>query len=303
MRIALLLVLAATSCSPAVDAPPGTRDGDDVGLDGGVDLGGEGEGEGSIVAGEGEGEGASSSVGDGTLASPIVIASFPFHDERDTTQAPESSLDAYACAPDTDESGGEFVYTFTVAARGSITVHIGDDAADGVDIDANLLSDENAGACIARDNSDLSFVVDAGTYFLVADTFAADGVPQAGPFTIDVDFHALTTGSCAMQTVDVAVFWPSCDPSIVDCDDSGATVVLHTPTQGPVVEEAHLATDADGFGDGWPTSFTDGIADHYDVSQQASGYVVDRDQPWAPSGEGGSEFGEGATGQKVPVLD
>src|SRR6185437_9030933 len=88
-----------------------------------------------------------------------------------------------------------------------------------------------------------------------------------------------------------------------DCDTSSGEVVLHTPTSGPVVEEAHLATDADGFGDGWPTSFTDGIDNHYAVSQAASGYSVTRDQPWAPAGEGGSQFGQGATSGKVPVLD
>ena len=28
-----------------------------------------------------------------------------------------------------------------------------------------------------------------------------------------------------------------------------------------------------------------------------------RDQPWAPSGEGGSRYGQGSTGRPVPVLD
>ena len=33
---------------------------------------------------------------------------------------------------------------------------------------------------------------------------------------------------------------------------------------------------------GWPTSFTDHIEDHYAISEAASGYVVDRTEPWAP---------------------
>jgi hypothetical protein len=69
------------------------------------------------------------------------------------------------------------------------------------------------------------------------------------------------------------------------------------------VKEAHLVTTEDGFGDGWPSSFTEGIDAHYDNAVAATGYAMTRTEPWAPAGEGGSEYGQGSTGAKVPVVD
>jgi hypothetical protein len=98
------------------------------------------------------------------------------------------------------------------------------------------------------------------------------------------------------------MFWQSCDPGL-DCYETAGEFYLRTPALGPVVKEAHLVTVDDGFGSGWPTSFTDGIVDHYALSEAATGFVAARDQPWAPAGEGGSEYGQGSTGAKVPVID
>jgi hypothetical protein len=50
-------------------------------------------------------------------------------------------------------------------------------------------------------------------------------------------------------------------------------------------------------------SFTDGITDHYALSEASTGYVMDRAEPWAPAGEGGSEYGQGSTGAPLPVED
>ncbi|HEY1099768.1 MAG TPA: hypothetical protein VGF99_12615, partial [Myxococcota bacterium] len=53
----------------------------------------------------------------------------------------------------------------------------------------------------------------------------------------------------------------------------------------------------------WPTSFTDDIEAHYALSETATNYVMERQEPWAPAGEGGSEFGQGSTGAPIPVVD
>ena len=103
------------------------------------------------------------------------------------------------------------------------------------------------------------------------------------------------------------MFWGACTATpnaTLDCRDDGAMRWLRTPSLGPVVGEAHLVTvDEDFSGDGWPTALRDQIDRHYQISQAATGYVMDRDEPWAAEGEGGSHWGGGATGQKLPVLD
>ncbi len=306
-------MVAACAASPgAVIAGEGEGEGDagegegDAAEGEGEGDAGEGEGdagEGEGDAGEGEGEGEGEGDAAGTFDAPIVIGAFPFHDARDTTSAASSDVDSYACAPDTDESGPEFVYTFTVTERGSLAAHVVDDAQNGVDVDVHLLDGPTGDACLARANNDLDAVLDPGSYFLVVDTYFAGGAPQAGPYVLDVDYHAFATGNCATVDREVRMFWSSCDPGIANCVEHDGGVFLRTPAQGPVVEEAHLATVDDGFGSGWPTSFTDGIQSHYALSQAATGFDMQRDQPWAPAGEGGSAFGEGATGHKLPVLD
>jgi hypothetical protein len=122
------------------------------------------------------------------------------------------------------------------------------------------------------------------------------------------DFEVSAEGPCTQFEVILKMFWDSCDGSLdcfeaVDPGDGETYRFLRLPSQGPVVEEAHLVTVAESFGGGWPDNGTDGIQAHYAISEAESGYSTSRDQPWAPAGEGGSEWGQGATGTKLPVLD
>ncbi|MEQ1504516.1 MAG: hypothetical protein ABMB14_19920 [Myxococcota bacterium] len=241
-------------------------------------------------------------LGPGSACDPFPVDPLPYVDARDTRDAPSSLIDAYACAPDTDEHGPEWWYVVTVPTAGLLSASIDEVAGDGVDIDVHLLASPDPDDCLARDHVGVSEAVEAGTYWLVLDTFVdADGVAQAGPYTLSVSFRE--TGDCDTVPTDVEMYWSSCAGSVPDCFTSGAGVFLATPTVGPVVLEAHLVTDADGFGGGWPSSFTDGIGDHYAASEAASGYAMNRDQPWAPAGEGGSEYGQSAYGAPLPVED
>jgi len=104
-----------------------------------------------------------------------------------------------------------------------------------------------------------------------------------------------------MDPQPVRMFWSSCAAGL-DCTDDGTDRWLNTPTIGPVVKEAHLVTVGE-FPGGWPQSFTDGIQAHDTASEALSGYAMDRTEPWAPAGEGGSEYGQGATGGPVPLED
>lgn len=94
--------------------------------------------------------------------------------------------------------------------------------------------------------------------------------------------------------------WSSCDPGL-DCFEQGGKRYLRTPAIGPVVKEAHLVTVEEDFPATWPSSSRDQIARHYALSAQTTGYVMSRTEAWAPAGEGGSMYGQGSTGRKVPV--
>lgn len=112
---------------------------------------------------------------------------------------------------------------------------------------------------------------------------------------------------CAVTPMEVEMVWSSCAPE-VDCverpDAEGVLRrYLHTPTSGRVALEAHLVTVEDDFGGGWPGTFTEGLEAHYALSFATSNYVMDRTEPWAPAGEGGSMFGQSAFSRPLPVLD
>lgn len=243
----------------------------------------------------------------GTFECPIEVDRFPFEDSQDTSRAPSDAADRYACAPDTDETGPEVVYRVRVPERGLLSARL-DDEPGGPDIDLHLLDAPAPEACLLRDNVALSRTVEPGDWWIVADTWTdADGQELAGPYTLTIDFRPLAGDTCALEDLDVEMFWGSCAAGI-DCyegpnADGEMRRFLRTPTTGPMVKEAHLVTVEDDFGGGWPGSFTDEIERHYALSEAATGYAMDRGEPWAPAGEGGSEFGQSAYGRPLPVLD
>jgi len=237
---------------------------------------------------------------EGTFTCPIPVGSLPADDTRDTRDGPSDLANSYPCAPDTDESGPEWVYAVDAPGRGILTAVV--QTGSGVDIDVHLLATADPDSCLARDNLAAAWVVDAGTWFVTLDTWVdADGVALAGEYTVSFDFLPLDAGPCATVDTDLEMYWDDCAVGI-DCV-AGDPPLLRTPSWGPVVGEAHLVTVDDGFGNSWPTSFTDGIDAHYALSEAETGYVMARDQPWAPAGEGGSEYGQAAYGSALPVED
>ncbi len=252
------------------------------------------------VATELDAEVATEVDADGPLTLPFVRAG-------DTRTSTRDAWDRYACAPDTDESGPEDVYVFTVSELGIVRARIDDVAGDTTDVDVHLLSGAGPESCVRRDNTALAWVVRPGTWTLVVDSWVAgDGSARAGAYQLDVSFVPLGSGRCAVDDVEQRMFWSACapGPNALDCRDDGTDRFLRVPSLGPVVGEAHLVTVDEPFaGNGWPTALRDQIDRHYAISEAATGYVMTRDEPWAPEGEGGSHWGGGATGQKLPVLD
>lgn len=236
-------------------------------------------------------------------ASETVATGLPTELTGDTSLSTTSVLDHYAAAPDKNESGPEVLHGLDVTALGILRLTL-IDIPPGVDVDLHLLSGTSAESCVRRGDKSLAWVVRPGHWTVAVDTWVdAGGTPHPGAYRVRVEFLPLDQGRCTTKDVDQEEVWSACAPGI-DCRDAAGARTLATPSLGPVVQEAHLVTTDEAFGgNGWPTSFTDQIARHYTVSEAASGYVMARGEPWAPAGEGGSQYGGGATGAKVPASD
>lgn len=257
---------------------------------GGAGVGGTGVG-GALTGGGGTGGvGGGGDVGGGG-ASPCpdgvtCVTTFPFSDQRDTSLEGETVLDAYGCSPATDESGPEIVYRVTVPDDGFLSVAVYDGS--GVDIDVHLLSALDAATCVDRGDLQAAADVTAGDWWVVADTFVSGGVPQPGAFQIDIGFIVPTIGDCGME---VGVM-----PRVGDGGNS-----LAMPATGPMVLEAHLVTQEEPAP--YPSTATEELEAHYALSQAATGFVMYRDQVWAPL-EGGSHYGAGiGSPTAFPVVD
>ncbi len=223
-------------------------------------------------------ETTSTSTGEPPASCPegvTCVDSFPFTDLRDTTLTGDASFAAYACAPDTDESGPEIVYRVTVPQAGFLSAAVYAD--DGVDIDVHILSALDPAACLDRGDLHARADVPAGDLWIVADTYAVDGVPLSGGFRIDIGFIAPSAGPCDVEIGEMA-----------RVGDGGDHLAM--PATGPIVGEAHLVSQDEP--EPYPMTATDELAEHYALSQSVTGLVMHRSEVWAPL-EGGTFYGAG----------
>jgi len=212
----------------------------------------------------------------------ILVDDFPYYDVGDTSRSTRDRFDAYACGTQA-ETGPEDLYAFTVGEPGTLVARVVAD--DGVDVDVHLLADTSAASCLSRGDEGVSQNLAPGAYFLSVDTFARpDGSERPGAYELHVRFIPRWS-VCAMEGVPIARI--------------GATELLPMPATGRVVKEAHLVTAeehrAGVFGGGWPTRLDDRVAQHWALSEQASGFVAERTEPWAPCCEPSNAFGQGST--------
>ena len=265
----LVASLALVGCDGSVDGRgdggPVTDAADDVaapGLDG------------SVVDGSIE-EDAGPDAAAGCPEGVTCVSTFPFGDDRDTSVEPDGRLDGYSCASTTDESGPEVIYRVSVPEAGFLSVAVYEDA--GVDVDAHVLSALDADACLDRGNFHARADVEAGDHWVVVDTFVADGVPQTGPFHVDIGFTVPSEGPCDLEVGEMH-----------RVNDGGDTLAM--PATGPIVMEAHLVTQEEP--PPYPETSTEHLDEHYALSQSRTGFVLHRSQDWAPM-EGGSFYGTG----------
>lgn len=225
---------------------------------------------------------------DGGLCPPglICVGQFPFIATGDTRLSNSSIFDSYPCKASADESGNEIIYRVNLPQAGFVSAVVYADS--GFDIDLHLLSSLDAASCITRGDKQLQSDVQAGTYYLVADSYVSGGQSLAGSYRIEIGFTQPSTGPCVMETGEMA-----------RVGDGGNH--LQMPATGPMVLEAHLVTQDEP--PPYPTTSTDKLAAHYQLSQTRSGFVMLRTQVWAPL-EGGTFYGAGISSPTLfPVLD
>jgi hypothetical protein len=204
---------------------------------------------------------------------------FPFEVEADTREG-ERHIDTYACSPDSDESGPELEWRVDVPAPGFLSAVVVDDADAGVDVDLHLLRALDGERCIQRGNFDVGVDVEAGSYYLVADSYVSGGAAQAGAFSLRVDFLEPNEGDCSVQS-----------GSMRRVGDGGEALPM--PATGPIVMEAHLVAVDDGYGadrtDPWPQTAAEGLAAHHGRGADDTRLAMHREQVWAP--QEGCEYG------------
>lgn len=127
-------------------------------------------------------------AGKGTNAEPYLVPSLPFTHAADTSMGQQSVFDRYdGCSANQNESGQEVVYALTLDRRTTIRLYVFDGT--GVDIDLHLLDASlNTMGCLERNDKEIEQTLDAGTYYIVLDTFvSSSGKVNSGPYLFTVD--------------------------------------------------------------------------------------------------------------------
>lgn len=121
------------------------------------------------------------------LTLPLV-----YTDSRDTTDAQSDTFDAYPGYETVDESGPEFVYRFTLDETARLSATIAFEEPAGTDVDLHLLTSLDPPSLVDRGDNAIYALLEPGTYYLVADTYASSGVPQVGPYALRLAIRSRT---------------------------------------------------------------------------------------------------------------
>ncbi len=197
--------------------------------------------------------------GQGTIASPIRINSFPYDHNGDTSNARETVFDRYSCKESADESGPEVVFTFTLHNPGVLQASVSNPA--GVDTDLQLLGSLDETACIVRGDKAIKADLNPGSYFLIVDTWVnKSGVAFSGAYSLHVTFTSSVQTDYPSQ--------PDQAPSVDTGWDTGQDIGVGTD-----VRDASVAEDVS-------------TADTRDAVVADEAHVIDRVDTAAPDERG-----------------
>lgn len=131
-------------------------------------------------------------VGSGTSEDPFLIGELPFSHVADTSLSSQRAIDRYdGCDADQDESGAEVVYRLDLDAPTAVRAMVLDRG--DVDLDLHLLEGAVDGdRCVERDHHMVDTTLEPGVWYLVVDTFVADGEALSGEGMVVV--HACVDG-------------------------------------------------------------------------------------------------------------
>ncbi len=121
----------------------------------------------------------------GSHTQPYIVNRFPFSKDS-TTINKESKFNGYNCSASI-QTGPEEVYQINIIEKGKLTVNVTDGS--GVDIDIHLLSALDNNSCLTRHDTHFEYDVDAGTYYIIADTWNGDN--YAGDYKINISFEKI----------------------------------------------------------------------------------------------------------------
>ncbi|MGI5829989.1 MAG: thrombospondin type 3 repeat-containing protein [Bradymonadia bacterium] len=143
---------------------------------------------------DGRGDACATGTDQDPFVIPVSTGLTVYKSSEDTKNSKTSKIDVYPPENLKDESGPEYYYIFTTKEKVQAEIYL-DPEPSGVDIDLHLLHSIDPISLIKRDDKSISIELDAGTYWIVADTFVKDQNPRPGPYTLNVKLRSLQGGS------------------------------------------------------------------------------------------------------------
>ncbi len=129
----------------------------------------------------------------GDVNNPIVIRSFPFTSEGNTRNVVSLQFDSYPTASD-KYYGPEVVYELRLSQSGTVSATLTDFKSEGIDNDLHLVPDLGRDSyysvrdSFASGDTSLEYSLEAGTYYLIVDSFSQNGIDYPGEYTLKVNF-------------------------------------------------------------------------------------------------------------------
>lgn len=132
-------------------------------------------------------------TGTGCPSDRVCVDTFPFSHSSSTTGGLDA-FDAYSCAWGVDESGPERIYEVELPQAGLLSATVLDGS--GVDVDVHILDSLDPSDCLDRGNYAASAELDAGTAFVIVDSWVTSGGTSLnGPYTLDLQLLPSSAGS------------------------------------------------------------------------------------------------------------